>query len=229
MDRTNLGIVVVAGMGVDLELIGFRYSTIVLVFFITYVLLQPPATVILRKLGPRAFLPAITLLWGITMMTFGFLQTWTQMVALRLVLGIFEAGFFPGWFVYSALLCSASFRLVSSHLSVMCYCCYCCCCCCWPKLTLALLSSAYLLSCWYPRYELQKRYAVFYLIGSLSSAFSGIMSCKFRALPFPSPPPPAHYPHPSIHPSILSASILHTYILTPTPLPPPQSQTASPK
>lgn len=37
MDRTNLGIAVVAGMGIDLDLIGFRYSTLVLVFFITYV------------------------------------------------------------------------------------------------------------------------------------------------------------------------------------------------
>jgi len=97
MDRTNLGIAVVAGMGVDLKLIGFRYSTIVLVFFITYVFLQPPATVILRKLGPRIFLPSITLLWGITMLTFAFVKTWTQMIPLRLVLGVFEAGFFPGW------------------------------------------------------------------------------------------------------------------------------------
>ena len=135
MDRTNLGIAVVAGMGVDLKLIGFRYSTIVLVFFITYVFLQPPATVILRKVGPRVFLPTICILWGVTMITFGFLKTWTQMIPLRLVLGIFEAGFFPG--------------------------------------------CAYLLSCWYPRYDLQKRYAVFYLIGSLSSAFSGILAYGF--------------------------------------------------
>ena len=40
MDRTNLGIAVVAGMGVDLILTGPRYSIIVLVFFITYVILQ---------------------------------------------------------------------------------------------------------------------------------------------------------------------------------------------
>jgi hypothetical protein len=47
MDRTNLGIAVVAGMGVDLILIGSRYSIIVLVFFITYVILQ--------VIVPRAF------------------------------------------------------------------------------------------------------------------------------------------------------------------------------
>jgi hypothetical protein len=47
MDRTNLGIAVVAGMGVDLLLTGPRYSIIVLVFFITYVILQ--------VIVPRAF------------------------------------------------------------------------------------------------------------------------------------------------------------------------------
>jgi MFS family permease len=83
-------------MGVDLNLIGERYNIIVLLFFITYVLLQPPATVVLRKIGPRAFLPSITVLWGVTMICFGFVKTWTDMIPLRLVLGIFEAGFFPG-------------------------------------------------------------------------------------------------------------------------------------
>lgn len=95
MDRTNLGIAVVAGMGVDLLLVGSRYSIIVLVFFITYVSLQPPATVVLRKVGPRIFLPAIVVLWGATMICFGFVKDWTDMIPLRLVLGIFEAGFFP--------------------------------------------------------------------------------------------------------------------------------------
>ncbi|KAF2718501.1 retrograde regulation protein 2 [Polychaeton citri CBS 116435] len=135
MDRTNTGIAVVAGMGVDLVLIGFRYSALVLVFFITYVLLQPPATVILRKVGPRIFLPTIVVLWGLTMMCFGFVRKWYELIPLRLILGVFEAGFFPG--------------------------------------------CAYLLSTWYPRYELQKRNAVFYLIGSLSSAFSGILAYGF--------------------------------------------------
>ena len=97
MDRTNLGIASVAGMAVDLKFGKTeRYNIIVLLFFITYVLLQPPATVILRKLGPRAFLPTITVLWGVTMICFGFVKEWTDMIPLRLILGIFEAGFFPG-------------------------------------------------------------------------------------------------------------------------------------
>ena len=82
-------------MGVDLKLIGERYSIIVLIFFISYVLLQPPATVVLRKLGPRTFLPSITILWGITMICFGYVKQWYELIPLQIVLGIFEAGFFP--------------------------------------------------------------------------------------------------------------------------------------
>lgn len=54
------------------------------------------------------------------------------MAGLRVILGVLEAGFYPG--------------------------------------------CVYLLSTWYPRYELQKRNAVFYLIGSMASAFAGILA-----------------------------------------------------
>ena len=82
MDRTNLGSAAIAGsvlsfapdmqltmsrMVVDLKLIGPRYNIITLIFFITYVLCQPPATVLLRKIGPRVFLSSITVFWGATM------------------------------------------------------------------------------------------------------------------------------------------------------------------
>lgn len=96
MDRTNLGVAMVAGMGVDLKLTGERYSIIVLLFFITYVALQPPATVVLRKLGPKLFLPSIVVIWGAVMIGFGFVKEWTSLIPLRLILGVFEAGFFPG-------------------------------------------------------------------------------------------------------------------------------------
>jgi MFS family permease len=93
MKRSQRGIT----RSADLQLtVGYRYSIITLVFFISYVILQPPATVVLRKVGPRIFLPTITILWGITMICFGFVLKWTQMIPLRIVLGIFEAGFFPG-------------------------------------------------------------------------------------------------------------------------------------
>lgn len=106
-----------------------------LVFFITYVICQPPATVICRKLGPRNFIATITVLWGATMIGFGFVHHWSVLVALRLLLGIFEAGFFP--------------------------------------------SVVYLMSTWYVRAEMGKRYSIFYCIGSLASALGGIFAYGF--------------------------------------------------
>ena len=96
MDRTNTGVAVITGMGVDLDLIGNRYNIIILVFFFTSVPFQPPATIILRKIGPRVFLPTITLLWGATLIGMAFVKTWVQLIPLRLLLGLFESGFCPG-------------------------------------------------------------------------------------------------------------------------------------
>ncbi|KAL2135157.1 hypothetical protein VTI74DRAFT_9588 [Chaetomium olivicolor] len=132
MDRTNLGAANIAGMGKDLVLIGDRYSIISLVFFITYVVFQPPSTVIVRKIGPRAHLAGITILWGACMIGMGFVKKWDQMAGLRVILGVLEAGFFP--------------------------------------------SCVYLLSTWYTRYEVGKRNSVFYLVGSVASAFAGILA-----------------------------------------------------
>lgn len=79
----------------ELNLVGNRYSIVTLVFFVTYVVFQPPATVIARKLGPRIFLSIITLVWGATMIGFGFVKNFQALSALRVLLGILEAGFFP--------------------------------------------------------------------------------------------------------------------------------------
>jgi len=47
--------------------VGYRYSIATLVFFVTYTIFQPPATVITHKIGPRIFLPTLCVTWGIVM------------------------------------------------------------------------------------------------------------------------------------------------------------------
>ena len=100
-------------MHTDLQTnVGYRYSIATLVFFVTYTIFQPPATIVTRKLGPRNFLPTICVAWGLVMVCmsamnlhhftntreigFGFIQDWTVLIPLRLLLGFFEAGYFPG-------------------------------------------------------------------------------------------------------------------------------------
>lgn len=71
-------------MKTDLELdVGYRYVSIptvdlfekanmkqsiaVLIFFVPYVIFQPPMTVLIRKLGPTYFLGTIIVSWGVIM------------------------------------------------------------------------------------------------------------------------------------------------------------------
>jgi MFS family permease len=94
-DRANLPNAVVAGMGEDLELIGNRYSIIVLVFFPTYIIFNFVATVLARKLGPRPFLSGITLSFGLVVVGFGLVDDWKDQIGLRVALGALESCFFP--------------------------------------------------------------------------------------------------------------------------------------
>jgi MFS family permease len=57
---------------------------------------QWPSAILVQKVGPRIFLPGAVLLWGIIMLCFGFVKNWKQLVALRVLVGIFEAGLLPG-------------------------------------------------------------------------------------------------------------------------------------
>ena len=126
------------------------YTIVSLMFFISYTIFQAPAVVFIRTLGPRNFLAFIVLAWGAVMIGFGFVPSWEVMCVLRVILGALEAGFYPGELFVST-------NNSSSFLTVQ-------------------LGCVYLLSTWYPRFDLQKRNATFYLIGSMASGFGGILA-----------------------------------------------------
>lgn len=102
IDRSQIGLAMISGMGTDLQLtVGARYNIINAVFFGPYVLFQLPSTVLLRKIGPKRFLSGATLAWGLATLACGFVREWRDLVALRVVLGACEAGFYPGGFLFS--------------------------------------------------------------------------------------------------------------------------------
>lgn len=82
-------------------------------------------TVIARKVGPRLFLTAICVAWGVVMLAFGFTHRWYQIAILRALLGLFEAGFFPScvflissWYVrHEVAIRLAAFYLFGSIFS----------------------------------------------------------------------------------------------------------------
>lgn len=118
IDRSQIGLAMISGMGTDLQLtVGARYNIINAVFFGPYVLFQLPSTVLLRKIGPKRFLSGATLAWGLATLACGFVREWRDLVALRVVLGACEAGFYPGGFFVSFLFFFIFFFVVSDiHL-----------------------------------------------------------------------------------------------------------------
>ncbi|KAM0790156.1 hypothetical protein ACM66B_005475 [Microbotryomycetes sp. NB124-2] len=139
IDRTNISVARVAGMARDLELtVGERYSIITAIFFAPYVVFELPSNVVLRKLGCRNWLSFIVVAWGAVMLGMGFVNKWEELAACRVLLGLLEAGFFPG--------------------------------------------CVFLISCWYTRFETQKRLALFYLFSMVIAGFSNIIGYAFSLL-----------------------------------------------
>ncbi|EFR00233.1 hypothetical protein MGYG_03236 [Nannizzia gypsea CBS 118893] len=133
IDRTNISSARIAGLNQELKLyIGSRYSIALLVFFIPYFIFELPSNLLLRKVGSAAWLAGIAFAWGTIMLGSGFIHNYQSLVVLRFLLGVFEAGLFPG--------------------------------------------CVYLISCWYVRYEVQTRLAIFYLTSVLAGGFSSILS-----------------------------------------------------
>lgn len=83
-------------MSSELELtVSNRYNIVALVFFAPYILFQFPATLFARKIGVRVFISLICVIWGVVLLCQGVVQTWKQLAALRVLLGAFEAAYFP--------------------------------------------------------------------------------------------------------------------------------------
>ncbi|KAH9878965.1 hypothetical protein J1614_002400 [Plenodomus biglobosus] len=81
----------------DLELdVGNRYSISIFIFTIASIAFQLPSTIAVRTFGPRIWFASITFCFGIITLCTAFVQTWRQMIALRILLGIAMSGIYPG-------------------------------------------------------------------------------------------------------------------------------------
>jgi len=99
LDRVNLSYAALQMKGelsfTD-DIIGFGAG----VFFIGYVLLEIPGSILVEKWSARGWMARIMISWGIVATLMGFVQTKNQFYLLRFLLGVAEAGFFPGMIVY---------------------------------------------------------------------------------------------------------------------------------
>jgi MFS family permease len=99
IDRVNIGFVA-SHLQVDLGIGAAAYGLGSGLFFIGYALFEVPSNVLMAKYGARAWLTRIMLTWGIVAAAMAFTQGQTSFYVLRFLLGIAEAGFFPGVVFY---------------------------------------------------------------------------------------------------------------------------------
>ena len=70
------------------------------IFFIGYFLFEVPSNLIMHRVGARVWMARILITWGVISASMMFVSGKTSFYALRFLLGVAEAGFFPGMILY---------------------------------------------------------------------------------------------------------------------------------
>jgi len=102
LDRVNVGFAALSmnkDLGIGAEAFGFAGG----IFFLGYFFFEVPSNVILEKVGARLWIFRIMLTWGAVSMATAFVQGLPSLLLLRFLLGVAEAGFFPGIIFYLGL------------------------------------------------------------------------------------------------------------------------------
>ncbi|MDB5595365.1 MAG: D-galactonate transporter [Hyphomicrobiales bacterium] len=99
IDRVNLGFAALTmnkDLGFSPSVFGFGAG----IFFLGYFLFEVPSNLILHKVGARIWIARVMVTWGIVSGAMAFVQGSTSFYSLRFLLGVAEAGFFPGIILY---------------------------------------------------------------------------------------------------------------------------------
>ncbi|MDQ0671021.1 MFS transporter [Pseudomonas sp. W2I6] len=99
LDRINVGFAALhmnEDVGITATVFGWGAG----LFFISYFLCEVPSNMALHRVGARRWIARIMITWGIVSTCFAFVQGPISFMALRFLLGIAEAGFFPGMVLY---------------------------------------------------------------------------------------------------------------------------------
>ncbi len=99
LDRVNVGsasLTMNKDLGLSPEIYGFGAG----IFFLGYFIFEVPSNIILEKVGARLWIGRIMLSWGVLSMANAFATGPWSFYVVRFLLGIAEAGFFPGMVLY---------------------------------------------------------------------------------------------------------------------------------
>jgi ACS family tartrate transporter-like MFS transporter len=109
LDRVNVGFAALT-MNKDLGLSASAYGFAAGVFFLAYFLFEVPSNLFLARVGARKWIARIMFTWGVVSGATAFVGGETGFIVIRVLLGIAEAGFFPGIIFYLTLWFPAVYR-----------------------------------------------------------------------------------------------------------------------
>ena len=109
IDRVNIGFVR-THMETDLGIGAAAYGLGAGLFFVGYALFEVPSNMLLQRFGARAWLTRIMFTWGLVAMGMAFVKGETSFYVMRFLLGVTEAGFYPGVLYYFTQWLPASER-----------------------------------------------------------------------------------------------------------------------
>ena len=99
LDRANIAFAALT-MNRELAITSQQYGFVAGIFFLGYFIFEIPSNLMLHKLGARIWIARILISWGIMAMLTGFVKAAIHLYFVRFLLGVAEAGFFPGIVLY---------------------------------------------------------------------------------------------------------------------------------
>ena len=99
LDRINVGFAALT-MNKELGITSQQFGLLAGIFFFGYFLFEIPSNLLLHKIGARIWIARILITWGAVAMLTGFVHTARQLYVARFLLGLAEAGYFPGIILY---------------------------------------------------------------------------------------------------------------------------------
>ena len=99
LDRVNIGFAALT-MNKQLGLSPAAFGFGAAIFFIGYFLFELPSNLILHKIGARIWIARVMITWGLVSAGMALVKGPTSFYVLRFLLGLAEAGFFPGVILY---------------------------------------------------------------------------------------------------------------------------------
>ncbi|MBV9622836.1 MAG: MFS transporter [Acidobacteria bacterium] len=99
LDRNNIGFAALT-MNKELAIASHQYGFIAGIFFFGYCLFEIPSNLLMHRIGARVWIARILVSWGVVAALTGFAQSASHLYVARFLLGLAEAGYFPGIMLY---------------------------------------------------------------------------------------------------------------------------------